>query len=156
MLLTRLQLDKIRKMICAQGELRSAWASAQSDQSLLCAFWVAKDLVLLHADSKDSGLGAQVMLFILSYCCSMVLQISPRKKLFFHIHSTNKNSKTRTFAEVRFCLSSRRPFFFLRETPRKLLSRRFSAKSREDTPRKLLSHFKKCLQFKFCFVWFMI
>ena len=29
--------DKINKMICAQQRLRSAWASAQSDQSLHCA-----------------------------------------------------------------------------------------------------------------------
>ena len=28
-----------------------------------------------------------------------MLQISPRKKLFFRIHSANKNSQTRTFAE---------------------------------------------------------
>ena len=27
---------------------------AQSDQSVLCAHWVAKDLSFLHADSKDS------------------------------------------------------------------------------------------------------
>ena len=29
--------------MCAQQRLRSAWASAQSDQSSLCAQWVAKD-----------------------------------------------------------------------------------------------------------------
>ena len=36
----------------AQRRLRSAWASAQSDQSLRCAQWVAKDPRFLHADSE--------------------------------------------------------------------------------------------------------
>ena len=40
--------------MCTQRRLRSAWASAQSDQSSLCAQWVAKDPSFLHADSKDS------------------------------------------------------------------------------------------------------
>ena len=34
--------------------LRSAWASAQSDQSSLCTLWVAKDPNLLQVDSEDS------------------------------------------------------------------------------------------------------
>ena len=40
--------------MCAQRRLRSAWASAQSDKSSLCAYWVAKDRSFLHADSDDS------------------------------------------------------------------------------------------------------
>ena len=32
---------------------RAAWASTQSDQSLLCAQWVAKDPSFLHADRED-------------------------------------------------------------------------------------------------------
>ena len=36
------------------------------------------------------------------------VQISPRKKLFFRVHSANKNSQTRIFAEK----TPRRPFFF--------------------------------------------
>ena len=40
--------------MCAQRRLRSAWASAQSDQFSLCAQWVAKDPSFLHADSEDS------------------------------------------------------------------------------------------------------
>ena len=39
---------------CAQRRLRSAWASAQSDQSSLCTRWVAKDPSFPHADSEDS------------------------------------------------------------------------------------------------------
>ena len=46
--------DKTNKMTCAQQSLRSAWASPQSDQSSLCAQWVAKDIIFLHADSEDS------------------------------------------------------------------------------------------------------
>ena len=42
------------KWMCAQRGLRSAWASAQSGQSSLCAQWVAKDTSFLHADSEDS------------------------------------------------------------------------------------------------------
>ena len=39
---------------CAPSEDRSAWASSQSDQSSLCAQWVAKDPSFLHADREDS------------------------------------------------------------------------------------------------------
>ena len=38
----------------------SAWASAQSDQSSLCAQWVAKDPSCLHVDSKDSNQTGQM------------------------------------------------------------------------------------------------
>ena len=44
--------DKTNKMACAPSE-RSAWASAQSDQSSLCAQWPAKDPSFLHADTED-------------------------------------------------------------------------------------------------------
>ena len=43
-----------RKWLWAQRRLRSAWASAQSDQSSQCTQWVAEDLMFLHADSEDS------------------------------------------------------------------------------------------------------
>ena len=39
---------------CAQRRLRSAWASAQSDQSSLHAQCLAKGSSFLHVDSKDS------------------------------------------------------------------------------------------------------
>ena len=40
---------------CAQRTRRSVWASAsaQSDQSSLCAQWVVVGPILLHADSED-------------------------------------------------------------------------------------------------------
>ena len=46
--------DKTNKMTCPPSEDRSAWASAQSDPSSLCAQWVAKDLSFIHADSENS------------------------------------------------------------------------------------------------------
>ena len=53
--------------MCAQQRLRSAWASVQSDQSSLCAHWVAKDPSFLHADSEDSDqTGYTVTLLVLS------------------------------------------------------------------------------------------
>ena len=47
-------MTKPTKWLCTQRRLRSAWASAQSDQSSLCTQWVAKDPSFLHADSEDS------------------------------------------------------------------------------------------------------
>ena len=48
-------MTKPTKWPCVQRRLRSAWASVQSDQSLLlCAQWVANDPSFLHADSEDS------------------------------------------------------------------------------------------------------
>ena len=38
--------------MCAQRRLRSAWVSAQSDQSSLWAQKVVKDPIFLHADSE--------------------------------------------------------------------------------------------------------
>ena len=75
--LNELQHDKSNKMTCAQRRLWSAWASAQSDQSLLSAQRVAKDPSFHHADSEDwrlggclgwseSSLGLQVILLVLS------------------------------------------------------------------------------------------
>ena len=48
------QHDKTNNMTCAPSELRSTWASTQSDQSLLYALRIAKDIKLLHADSEAS------------------------------------------------------------------------------------------------------
>ena len=45
------QHDKTNKMTCVPSRLRSAGASAQSDQSWLCILWIAKDPMILHADS---------------------------------------------------------------------------------------------------------
>ena len=46
--------------MCAQQRLRSASASAQTDQSSPCALWVAKDPMLLHVDSEESDQTGQM------------------------------------------------------------------------------------------------
>ena len=47
--------DKTNKMTCAPSEdSDQPVASAQSDQSSLCAQWVAEDPMFLHVDSEDS------------------------------------------------------------------------------------------------------
>ena len=53
-------VTKPTKWVCAQQRLRSAWASAQSDQSSLCTQWVDKDSSFLHADSKDTDQTGQM------------------------------------------------------------------------------------------------
>ena len=47
-------MSKPTKWLCAQRRLRSAWESAQSDQSSLCAQRVVKDPSFLHTNSEDS------------------------------------------------------------------------------------------------------
>ena len=48
-------MTKPQNDLCSQRRLRSARVSAQSDQSSLCAQWVALDPRFLHADSEDSS-----------------------------------------------------------------------------------------------------
>ena len=72
--------DKTNKMTCAQQRLRSAWESAQSDQSLSCPHeealapqlpleCTAKTLIRLGKRSgwSESLLGAQVILLVLDH-----------------------------------------------------------------------------------------
>ena len=77
-------ITKPTKWVCVHQRLRSAWASAQSDQSSLCAQLVAKDSRFLHADSEDSDqtgrmprliwvfAGRTLTLLVLSCCGSYV------------------------------------------------------------------------------------
>ena len=46
--------DKTNKMAVRPAKTQISLASAQSDQSSLCAQWVTKDPSFLHADSEDS------------------------------------------------------------------------------------------------------
>ena len=76
-----------RNDLCTQQRLRSACTSAQSDQSLLCAQWVAKDPRFLHADSEDSDQTGQMPrlirvfaghighLLVLSCCSSFIVSV---------------------------------------------------------------------------------
>ena len=52
--------DKTNKMTLRPVKTQINLASTQSDQSSLCAQWVAKDPTFLHADSKDSDQTGQM------------------------------------------------------------------------------------------------
>ena len=52
--------DKTYKMACVPSKNWSAWASTQSDQSLLCTQWVAKYPSFLYADSINSNQTGQM------------------------------------------------------------------------------------------------
>ena len=54
-------MTKPNKMACAHNKDR---ASAKSDQSSLCAQWVAKDPTFLHVDSEDSDQTKQMLRLI--------------------------------------------------------------------------------------------
>ena len=85
-------MTKPTKWVCAQRRLRSAWASAQSDQSSLCAQWVAlrtqsffmrtaKTLIRLGGCPgwSESSLGAHAILLVLSCrgsCFCVLLRFS--------------------------------------------------------------------------------
>ena len=67
--------QNLQNAMCAQQTLRSAWASTQSDQSLLCAKWVAKDPGFLHVGSKDSDQTGQMpsLIWVFAGCsCYLV------------------------------------------------------------------------------------
>ena len=69
-------MTKPTKWVCALWRLRSACASAQSEQSSLCTQWVAKDPSFFHAETlirlgrcpgwSESSLGAHAILLVLS------------------------------------------------------------------------------------------
>ena len=89
-------MTKPTKWLCAQQSLRSTWASAQSDQSLLCTEWVAMDPSFLHADIEnsdqiESSLDA-VILLVLSWGGSKIL-CGPLIRTL--IYDTTKNNETK-------------------------------------------------------------
>ena len=47
-------MEKPTKWHVRLAKTKISWASAQSDQSSMCAHWVAKEPSFLHADSEDS------------------------------------------------------------------------------------------------------
>ena len=76
---------KPTKWVCAQWRLRSARVSAQSDQSVLCTQWVAKDTSFLHADSEDSdrtGLMPRLM-WVFAGCTLPLLVLLYRGSFIF-------------------------------------------------------------------------
>ena len=71
-------MSKPTKWLCAQRRLRSAWASAQPDQSSLCALWVAKDQRFLHADSENSDQTGRMprLIWVFAGCTAILLVLS--------------------------------------------------------------------------------
>ena len=88
-------------MTCAQRTLRSAWASAQSDLSSLCAFlgypgghfWVANDPMLLLLWSDWAS--------FCWYCHVQVLIIIILSCLVFHIWNVGRQCRPRSDAAER-------------------------------------------------------
>ena len=78
-------MTKPTKWMCAQRRLRSAWASAQSDQSSLCAQWVAKDPSFLYADSEDSDQTGRMprLIWVFAGCTVTLLVLSCRGPYIF-------------------------------------------------------------------------
>ena len=84
-------MTKPTNWLRAQRRLRSAWASAASDQSSLCAQWVAKAPMLLHADNEDSDQTGRSSLGAHSFCCllscrsSFYFKVPPQAKKYVAI-----------------------------------------------------------------------
>ena len=75
--------------LCAQRRLRSAWASPSVwSESSLCALLVAKDPMLLHADSEDSDQIGRMPSPILSAQADLSLRWAHRLFCWFcHAHA---------------------------------------------------------------------
>ena len=71
-------VTKPTKWVCVQRRLRSAWASAQPDQSALHAKWVAKDPSFLPADSEDSDQTGRMsrLIWVFAGCTLILLVLS--------------------------------------------------------------------------------
>ena len=91
--------DKTNKWGCAQWRLRSVWASAQSDQSLLCAQWVAKDQSFLHADSEDSD-QTGLMLRLIWVFAGRTLNVLVLSCLGSHVNDNNQNTSCGIMSSV--------------------------------------------------------
>ena len=72
--------------LCAQGRLRSAWASAQSEQSSLCTQWGPWDPRYLHQGGHWSGKSQGNLIFLqgqgkVREYCKLVREILNTKKV---------------------------------------------------------------------------
>ena len=97
--------DKTNKMICApQRRLRSAWASAQSDQSSLCAQLVAKGQSFLQVVIEDcsdwadaqadlSLRWAHIILFVSSCACSNDILSVIIKRIWSHQNQLTQSAE---------------------------------------------------------------
>ena len=103
--------DKTIKVMVRPAKTQIGLASAQSDQSSLCAQWVAKGPSFLHADSEDSDQsgrmprliwvfgGRTLILLFLSCRGSIVMEIDKESHLLPYwvtAYSRLKNHKRKT------------------------------------------------------------
>ena len=84
--------------MCAQQRLRSAWTTTQSDQSLLCAQWVAKDTSFLHETDAQADLSLHWAHMPFCWFCHGVARFWSFYQLTFIFLSSGS-----------FCLSSLMP-----------------------------------------------
>ena len=137
--------------MCAQRRLRSAWASAQSDQSSLCAQWVAKDPSFLHADSEDSesSLGAHATLLVLSCCSSNSLCMVDKVPKLLHADiNDDQIADLELHRMPKFCFVEAQIWILAASSDNKRkASRNFSFVQRENSCQKYSSNFisKGCL-----------
>ena len=90
-------MTKPTKWLCAQWRLRSAWASAQSDQSSLSAWRKLGSLATQWAHSEDSDQTGRMLFFWEGppkSPCKGNTSIKPSKS-FFNNNSSQRQKKTR-------------------------------------------------------------
>ena len=108
------RMTKSTKCMYAHGRPRSARASVQSDQSLLCAQWVAKYPKFLHADSKAADLNVRWALqlssdFVIQYLIiESNVSTNIQERIFSSpepkAHKASLYDRTRTGVRVSVCV----------------------------------------------------
>ena len=105
-------MTKPIKWVCAQRRLRSASASNQSDQSLMCAQWVAKDPRFLHSDSEDSDQTGRMPRLIWVFAgCTLTLLVLSYEVTQFEYASLYLQITSGSFSQS-FCKSLLPSLFF--------------------------------------------
>ena len=103
--------------MCAQPTLRSAWASAQSDQSSLCPQWVAKGPRFPYGDGADwpewayahANLSLHWTHWLFCWFCRIAAQISFKTPLSKKKNRIKNVSKACLVPQAKPC-SSHRPY----------------------------------------------
>ena len=88
--------------MCTQRRFRSAWESAQTDQSSLCVHWVVQDSSFLHADSKDSDQTGRMprLIWVFAGRTCHFVGFAMRQPVLMH-SNMSRYARKRTFGHVR-------------------------------------------------------
>ena len=99
-------MTKPTKWVYAQRRLRSAWASAQSDQSSLCVQWVAKDPSFLHADSGGSDQTGRMprLIWVFAGCTDHFVGFVIRRLISDHTHICTLTAAEHAYKIIRIWL----------------------------------------------------